>query len=155
MTEIDSKPIDKIKSAYYTYKLIYSIKDWLEEAPGRSMKIRRTKYNKSNLSGYPDYMQIVYPTKEFHNLHILHLGNNSRGTTAFTNDFDSASYGIPVELFMTANCWHVGDYKGDLVFTYNVKQSDKNYSSVDCIYLRFVDSFTGSIPKFVEELINQ
>ena len=155
MTEVDSKYIDKIKSTYYTYKLIYSIKDWLEEAPGRSVKIRHTEYNKSNLAGYPDYMHIVYPTKEFHNLHILHLIKDGKGLAEFTNDFDAYCYNVSVGTFTNASCWHVGDYKGDLVFTYNVKQSDKNYSSVDCLYLRFIDSFTGSIPKFVEELINQ
>jgi hypothetical protein len=154
MTEIDSKPIDKIKSIYYAYKLIYSIEDWLEEAPGRSVKIRHTNYNKSDLSGYPDYMQVVNPTKEFHNLHILHLDKDRRGIAEFTNDFDAVFYDIPVELFTNANCWHVGECKGDLVFTYNIEQSNKNYSSVDCLYIRFVDSFTGSIPKFVEELIN-
>lgn len=153
MTEVDSKPIDKIKSVYYTYKLIYSIQEWLEEAPGRSVKIRHTKYNKSNVDGYPDYMQIVYPTKEFHNLHILRIGNDKLGVAKFTNDFDAVFYDIQIELFTNSSCWHIGECKGDLVFTYNIEQSNKNYSSVDCLYIRFVDSFTGSIPAFVEELI--
>ena len=155
MTDVTSKPIDKIKSTYYAYKLIYSIKDWLEEAPGRSVKIRHTTYNKSNLDGYPDFMQVRYPTKEFHNLHILHPGKDGMTIAEFTTDFDSAFYTVSVKSLTNSSCWHVGDYKGDLVFTYNVRQSIKNYSSVECLYIRFIDSFTGSIPKFVEELINQ
>lgn len=153
MNEVYSKPIDKIKSTYYAYKLIYAIKEWLEEAPARSMKISRTKYNKSHITGYPDYMQELYPAKEFHNLRILYPGRDSRGTAEFTNDFDAASYDIPVELFTNATCWHVGEYKGDLVFTYNVNQSSKNYSSAECLYMRFIDRLEGSIPAFVEELI--
>ena len=155
MPEVESKLIDKISSVYYAYKLAYSIKDWLEEAPGRSVKLRRTKYNKSNLSGYPDYMQIVYPAKEFHNLRILHVGKDKRGIVEFTTDFDTAFYDVAVELFTNTICWHVGEYKGDLVFTYSVNQNNKNYSSVDCTYLRFIDDIDGSIPKFVDEIINQ
>ena len=155
MPEVESKLIDKISSVYYAYKLIYSIQEWLEEAPGRSVKIRHTTYNKSNLDGYPDFMQVRYPTKEFHNLHILHPGKDELAIAEFTTDFDSAFYAVPVKSLTNASCWHVGDYKGDLVFTYNVRQSIKNYSSSECLYLRFIDAIDGSIPAFVEELINQ
>lgn len=154
MTDTESKPIDKIKSTYYAHKLIYSIKDWLEEAPARSVKLTRTKYNKSNITGYPDYMQEVYPTKEFHNLNILYPSKDSHGSAEFTNDFDPTFYNVFVESLTNASCWNIGDYKGDLVFTYHIRQSIKNYSSVECLYMRFIDRLEGSIPAFVEELIN-
>ena len=118
------------------------------------MKIRHTTYNKSNLAGYPDYMQARYPTKESHNLHILYYSEDSPGIVYFTNDFDATSYSILVESLTNATCWHVGECKGDLVFTYNIKQNNKNYSSVDCLYMRFIDRLEGSIPAFVEELIS-
>lgn len=154
MTDPESKLIVKTNSTYYAYKLIYSIKEWLEEAPARSVKIRHTKYNKSNISGYPDYMQEVYPTKEFHNLRILYPVEVDRCISEFTSDFNESSCNIPVELFTDATCWHVGECKGDLVFTYNIEQSNKNYSSAECLYIRFIDRLEGSIPAFVEELIS-
>ena len=154
MNTVDPKLIVKTNSTYYAYKLIYAIKEWLEEAPARSVKLNHTKYNKSNIAGRPDYMQEIYPAKEFHNLRILYPGIDSRGTTEFTNDFDASSYDIPAELFTNATCWHVGECKGDLVFTYNIEQSNKNYSSADCMYMRFIDRLNGSIPTFVEELIS-
>lgn len=155
MTDPESKLIVKTNSTYYAYKLIYSIKEWLEEAPARSVKIRHTTYNKSNLAGYPDYMQVRYPTKESHNLNILYPEEDGFTVANFTNDFDPTFYDVSVKSLTNSSCWHVGDYKGDLVFTYNIRQSIKNYSSVECLYIRFIDRLEGSIPAFVEELINQ
>lgn len=154
MTDPESKPIDKLKSEYYVYKLIYAIKDWLKEAPARSVKIRHTTYNKSNRAGYPDYMQVRYPTKESHNLRILDPREDGFTVAEFTNDFDPTFYNVFVESLTDASCWHVGDYKGDLVFTYHIRQTIKNYSSVECLYIRFIDRLEGSIPAFVEELIS-
>lgn len=154
MNKQNSTLVRKDISSYELYKLMYSIQDWLSQAPGRSVSMVTTKYYHKKDDGTPSYMHIISPLRRYHKFRFLNSGSFESWAISISNDFEYGSLILYLRALKGSECWSTNEQYGDLVFA-RAPGKDVDDNGINYYYFRFNDECGNEIPDFVKELINR
>ena len=154
MTQRNSRLINKGISSYELYRLMYSVQDWLSQAPGRSVSVVATRYYPKKTDGTPSYMHIILPLRRYHEFRFLNSGGSDSWAISLSNDFEPGFHILYLRALTGSECWSTDEQYGDIVFAC-APEKDVGDNGIDYYYFRFNDACGNEIPDIVKELINQ